>query len=114
MAHRSPARWLAPIALVAFLFALIAVVGSSSGDGESASTPAPNATATAEGTGTSEEGGDEEEEGERERKFYVVKLGDTPSQIADENGLTLEELQELNPDLDPQLMQTGDRIRLRK
>lgn len=110
MAHRSPARWLAPIALVVFVFALLVVVGSSDTGGGGEDRAAPNATATVAGA----EGGEEEGSRPRERKFYVVKLGDTPSQIADENGLTLEELEELNPDLDPQLMQTGDRIRLRK
>ena len=114
MAHRSPARWLAPLALVAFVVALFAVMGASSGggDGSDDTTPA-NQTQPAGGTdGEAAEG--EEEPGERSRKTYTVRLGDTPSQIASENDITLEQLQRLNPDLDPQLLSPGEKIRIRK
>jgi LysM repeat protein len=54
-------------------------------------------------------------EGERalERGFYVVKQGDTLAQIADNTGLELDQLEELNPNLDPQQLSPGEKVRLR-
>jgi LysM repeat protein len=105
MAGRSPARFLAPLALVAFTVALIMVISSgngSQGGEEPASNSQPAATATPSATA----------ERKRKRKVYVVKPGDTPSGIAEKTGVSLEQLEEANPDLDPQLLAPGQRIRL--
>ena len=105
MAGRSPARFLAPLALVAFAVALFMVISSSGGDSggdeEPASNSQPAATATAS-----------PERQRRKRRVYVVKAGDTPSGIAEKTGVTLEQLEEANPDLDPQLLAPGQRIKL--
>lgn len=106
---RSPARLLAPLALVGFVFALVVVVkGSlpedgggrptSSGKGTPATKPAKSTP-----TPTASKG----------RRSYVVKPGDTPSSIAVKTGVPLSEIERLNPDLDPQLLAPGDRIKLR-
>jgi LysM repeat protein len=108
MAGRSPARFLAPLALVAFVVALFLVVSSTGGGGDGSGSPAsntsqPEATATpAAADGTPR----------RKRRVYVVKPGDTPSGIAEKTGVSLEQLEEANPDLDPQLLAPGQRIRL--
>jgi LysM repeat protein len=109
MAGRSPARFLAPLALVTFAVALFVIVTSTSGGGgDGAGTPAsdtsrPEATATPASSGS---------ERPRRRRVYIVKPGDTPSGIAEKTGVTLEQLEEANPDLDPQLLAPGQRIRL--
>lgn len=46
-------------------------------------------------------------------KVYVVKQGDTLSAIAMDAGVTVETLQQLNPDVDVQALQPGQRLRLR-
>ena len=52
--------------------------------------------------------------GGQERKFYVVKPGDCClSQIAEKTGIDIEELEQLNPGLDPQAIHSGDRVKLR-
>jgi LysM repeat protein len=105
MAGRSPARFLAPLALVAFAFALFSILGGGGGGGgeEPATTKTePAATATATPTSAAK----------RKRKVYVVKPGDTPSGIAEKTGVSLEQLEEANPDLDPQLLAPGQRIRI--
>ena len=103
MAGRSPARFLAPLALVAFAFALFSILGGGGGgDEEPATTNQPRATATATA----------KKETKRKRKVYVVKPGDTPSGIAEKTGVSLEQLEEANPDLDPQLLAPGQRIKL--
>jgi LysM repeat protein len=103
MAGRSPARFLAPLALLAFAFALFAILGGGGDGGEQpANTTQPAATATVTATPAAK----------RKRKVYVVKPGDTPSGIAEKTGVSLEQLEEANPDLDPQLLAPGQRIRL--
>ena len=103
MAGRSPARFLAPLALVAFVIALFMILGGSDERGDQpANTSEPAATATATKTPA----------GKRKRKVYVVKPGDTPSGIAEKTGVSLEQLEKANPDLDPQLLAPGQRIRI--
>jgi LysM repeat protein len=110
MAGRSPARYLAPLALVAFAIALFLVVTSTRPDSES-------------GAGSGNSSGDTRPaaspgaSGKKQRKGprrYRVKEGDTPSSIAETTGVPLEEILRLNPDLDPQTLSPGQRIRLRQ
>jgi LysM domain len=109
MAPRSPARFLAPLALVAFGIALFMVVTSSSPEREAGDDPnRATETRPAEATPNGER---------RERKGprrYRVKPGDTPSSIAEKTGVPLEEILRLNPDLDPQTLAPGQRIKLRQ
>lgn len=97
MSSSSPLRFLAPGALLAVLLAVFLVV--QSGTGEDAVQPVSGA--TTEQTRT------------KGRKTYTVRAGDNLSQIAQRYGLTVDELQELNPDVDPQAIRTGQRLRLR-
>lgn len=110
MARRSPARLLAPLALVGFALALLLVLNGGGSDGEPAggdSGSSSPASATATPTRTPRPAS-------KEPRTYTVKPGDTPSAIADETGVSLEEIERLNPDLDPQLLSPGDRIKLRR
>ena len=47
------------------------------------------------------------------RHFYTVKPGDSLQLISEKTGVPVSQLQALNPDLDPQALQTGQRIKLR-
>jgi len=108
MAGRSPARFLAPLALVAVVIALFMVVTSSlngTGDGT-----APN---QASGTRATPSGGKAKRHRKGPRR-YRVKPGDTPSSIAEKTGVPLDEILRLNPDLDPQTLAPGQRIKLRQ
>lgn len=110
MFRRSPARFLAPIALVAVAVALYTVIShateggsgssSSAGQGQSAS-PAGSARRSRHKT-------------HRRHRIYVVRSGDTPSGIAAKTGVSLATLRRLNPKLDPQTLTPGQRIRLRR
>jgi len=114
MEHRSPARYLAPLALVGFAVALVLVIGGStrSDDDEPV---APTATVQR----TTDQGNDRDRgdgNGERRRRraeTYTVVAGDTPSGIAEKTGVPLSTIEELNPDLDPQALSVGDEIRIR-
>lgn len=114
MAHRSPARWLAPIALLAALAAVGLVLQSTTGDetssGSTSSTPTREAgsrTSTSSRTTTAETTSSSP-------KTYRVKAGDTLGAIAEATGVSIAELQELNPELDAQSLSVGQPIRLRR
>ena len=46
--------------------------------------------------------------------YYVVKAGDTLSGIATRAGISLTTLERLNPNISPNALQTGERLRLRR
>jgi LysM repeat protein len=96
-------RAFAVLALVAALIAVVAVVvtsGGSDGNGDGS--------ANVKSDGPSKRGRVAEERG-----VWVVRSGDTLARISDETGLDVDDLIQLNPDLDPQALQEGQRIDLR-
>ena len=111
--RRSSARLLAPIALVAFALAFFLVItGSDTPDDndngrDRSGQRAGNGTET-----TTTTTGDSESR--PTARFYTVKTGDTLAAIAETVGVPVETLLELNPDLDPQALVSGQKIRLRE
>lgn len=124
MTSGSPARWMAPLALVAAFLAVVFVVRGSPQDtpdrpappstqsstdkaDESGSTTPQTSTTPptddARTTSTTPASGEE---------TYTVQPGDTLGTIAEQTGVSVEELQELNPDVDSQALSVGDKIRL--
>jgi LysM repeat protein len=101
MRDRSLARYLAPVALVVVLVAGIVVVTSTGGKSSSGNkaTSAPPQAQTRSG---------------KAKKFYRVRPGDLLSEISDKTGVNIATMIKLNPDVDPQALQAGQLIRLRK
>jgi LysM repeat protein len=120
---------LAPLALgVVFLALVLIVLTSTGGDSEqpvsSATEPRGRTetsgrtrtgtetsarTTTTRTTGTTSTTSTTPRTGE---KTYTVESGDTLGTIAEETGLTVSELQELNPDVDSQALTVGEEIKL--
>ena len=101
MAARSPLRLLAPIAIAVVLVGVVVVVVSSSSNGGSGDKgTARTATAPAKKVPP-------------RRRTYRVKEGDTLTAISDKTGVSTARLIALNPGLDPQTLQLGDRLKLR-
>lgn len=101
MPHRSPARYLAPLAVVAAAGAVYVVVqsGLESGSSSPATTgPAITTTKAAKPKG---------------RSTYTVRPGDTLSAISSRTGVSLERLEQLNPKIDPNSLSTGQKLKLR-
>jgi LysM repeat protein len=48
------------------------------------------------------------------KKAYTVQSGDTLTSIAHKTGLTVSELQALNPEVDPQILVAGEVLKLQK
>jgi LysM repeat protein len=108
MARRSPARFLAPVALVAVAVATYTVVTHSL-PSKSGSSPS-----SAHHRKSSKTAAKTAHKHRRRRRTYTVKPGDTPSGIAEKTGVPLATLQRLNPKLDPQSLSPGQKIRLRR
>jgi LysM repeat protein len=113
--RRSPARLLAPIALITFVFALFIVIAGSDTD-EDSSNEGNRASQQAGGVDTTpaETTAADGVEPRVSGTFYTVKTGDTLGGIAETVGIPVTRLQELNPELDPQALVSGQKIRLRE
>jgi LysM repeat protein len=114
MASRRPARWLAPLALLASVVAVLAVISanrSASRDGSSApqqSAPAGRSATTGTTTTTSQRGGSK-----RAPSTYRVQSGDTLLRVAEKTGVPIERIRALNPTADANALRVGQILRLR-
>jgi hypothetical protein len=106
---RSPARLLAPVALVVAVGAVAFVVSNSTGSDDGGGDG--NASRTAEPRARDE---GRQQRRRPQRRFYRVRLNDTLGLIAEQTGVPVEQLEALNPELDPQNLIVGQRIRLRE
>lgn len=99
------ARFAAAAALaVALVVVLIVLAGLlSNGDGGSSGGVPDNGTSS-DGSGSRPISGP---------ATYTIKEGDTLSAIADETGVSIARIEDLNPGLDPQAITPGQKIRLR-
>jgi hypothetical protein len=102
MVGRNRARYLAPIALAATITATYLVVHAVLADKR---TPAPTHLV--------------HRRARHHRKLvkagaYVVQSGDTLSSISSKTGIPVPTLQQLNPGLDANALQIGQRLRLRR
>jgi LysM repeat protein len=104
--RRSPARWLAPLALITCAVAVYVVVDHTLRDNGSSqpgqSTQRATPTKPTSGTAT----------GSKRRRSYTVKSGDTLSAISIKTGVPLQTIQRLNPKLDAQTLHAGQKVRL--
>jgi LysM repeat protein len=100
MVRRSRARYLAPIALAAVIAGTYVVVHKGV---NSKSTPAHHTGTTHKRHGKY-----------AHAKYYVIQQGDSMTSIASKTGVALNRLEELNPSVDPNSLQTGQRLRLRR
>jgi LysM repeat protein len=100
------ARTIAVLA-VACGFALVVVVlvaSLESGDGDGRSGARTEAGKRA-GSGRGDDG--------RPPKSYVVQNGDTLTSIGRRTGVSVSRIQELNPGVDPQILVSGEKLKLR-
>jgi LysM repeat protein len=111
--RRSPARWLAPIVLIACVFAVYSIVNANLLSSDDPGTSSTASTTTKSGKArTVSERSKSSKRRSRKRRTYTVKSGDTLSSIAVKTGVSLERIQQLNPKLDSNSLQTGQRVKL--
>ena len=97
MVARNRARYLAPIALAATIAGTYVVAHSALNDSPAKHSQSAN---------TPRQG--------RGPKFYVVRPGDNLTSIATRTHIPLSTLESLNHRVDPNALQTGQRLRLRR
>lgn len=100
MAVRGPGRYIAPLALIASVLGVMVVVLMSRVE-----TPTPVASPQqATQTSTRQE--------KPKRRFYVVKPGDNLTVISEKTDVSIETIERLNPDANPQALAAGARLKL--
>jgi LysM repeat protein len=104
MVARNRARYLAPIALVAAIAATYVVVHGSLKTTTSKTQPHVILPTRPVRTGTTR----------KPTNVYVVKPGDSLSAISAKTGISVATIESLNPGIDPNALQTGQRLTLRK
>jgi LysM repeat protein len=111
MRRRSPARWLAPLALLACAFAIYTVVDREllSSDSKSKSTSSGTTTGAKTGTGTSTT---RRATTKKAKTTYTVKAGDSLSTIASKENVDVTALQDANPDVDASALHPGQKLKL--
>jgi LysM repeat protein len=105
---RSSARLLALLALMACGLAVLLVIATSLG-GEGGTDGDPTTSQAADQAGATATAPQP-----RPPANYTVKPGDTLGGIAEKTGVAIETLQLLNPELDPQALISGQKIKLRE
>jgi LysM repeat protein len=101
---KAPARALAVLALIGGFILLVAVFSAAMMGGDS----------TDSGNGTSSGTvGRHPVGGKSAPKVYVIKNGDTLTAIAHETGVPVATIQRLNPNVDPQILISGEKLKLR-
>lgn len=103
MADRNPARLAAPLALLAAAVAVVVVVAASRSSAPSSTPSSATRTTVTQPARASRR---------VTPRAYVVRSGDTLTVISDKTGVSLDEIQRLNPDVDPNALQTGERLKL--
>ena len=107
--RRSPARLLAPLALLLAVAAVLLVVQASTDSNGSKDDDKASQTTT-----PTDETTDATTPTRRTRPTYTVKLNDTLGLISEKTGVSVERIEELNPELDPQNLIVGQKIKLRE
>jgi hypothetical protein len=103
MVARNRGRYLAPIALAAVIAAIVLVVQGGLGTTQHRAPP-PRAARRAVVS----------HHAAAITTFYVVKSGDSLSVISVRTGVSVPTLESLNPGVNPNALQTGQRLRLRR
>lgn len=108
MAARKVVRWLAPLALVAVIAAVYLVVHKTLAPKHKAP---PTTSHTVVQSGTKKTGSSGH--ASAPKRIYVVKPGDSLSAIAVKTKVSVAELENLNPKVNPNALQAGQRLKLR-
>jgi LysM repeat protein len=117
MSSHRPSRWLAPLALLAALAAVLMIVSATTGDGEGDSDKGSTSTQERRASGGKKKDRTSTSTNARtsttpQRKTYTVRPGDTLASISERTGVSVEELEELNPTIDANSLSVGDKIKL--
>jgi LysM repeat protein len=100
---------LAPLAIVAFVIAFLVVLSNSSTSHHSGGSTSTPASTTPTGSATTRT-----RSRFAHRRTYTVRAGDTLGAIAIKTGVSVTNLEDLNPGLDPEGLVAGQKLKLRE
>jgi LysM repeat protein len=103
MTFSRPARVLAPLVLLVCVAAVLVIVQSTLREDSSSSAGETTTTTTTTSTTS-----------KKTPKTYRVRSGDTLGGISQRVDVSVDEILKLNPDVDPQSLRAGQRLRLRE
>jgi LysM repeat protein len=95
------ARLVAALALVGAVLVVVVVIGAAMEDDSS-----PREQRT-------ERPAKKQQQQQAKAKTYTIKSGDTLTAIAQETGVSVNKIIELNPEVDPQILIAGEILKLR-
>jgi LysM repeat protein len=101
MVAKHPGRYLAPVAIIAVAVAVGLIVRGGVDTHHAAVAPPTHRLPTSRPVA-------------RTKRFYVIKPGDSLSTISVKTHVPIATLKALNPSIDPNALQTGQRLRLRR
>jgi LysM repeat protein len=96
------ARLIAALALVGAVLIVVVVIGAAMSDDDSSSREQ-----------RTERPAKKQKKQQPKVKTYTVETGDTLTAIAEETGVSVDKILELNPDVDPQILVAGETLKLR-
>lgn len=99
----APARIVAALALIGAVVIVIAVIAGSVGGGS-------DSPSHSKGSGAHH---GKQRQHRTTAATYEVQSGDTLISIAHKTGVTVREIEELNPEIDPQILIAGEKLKLR-
>jgi hypothetical protein len=106
-------RLMAPLAFFAAATVLVVLVNSALDGSEAANpTPPPPPVANAP-TATGNGNGNADTVPRRQRQFHRIRAGDTLEAVANRYETTVDDLLRLNPNVEPNNLSPGQRIRVR-
>jgi LysM repeat protein len=104
--RNTPARVIAVLALAVALIATVAIVAGSTGGGGGGGHHGKHAHHAKHKKKS-------KQQDKNTPATYVVQSGDTLTSIAHKTGVSVAEIQKLNPNIDPQILITGETLKLR-
>ncbi len=110
--RRSPARYLVPLVLAATVLSTYLIVHHALRSSTTATVPTNRP--VEHSTGHHVHSQRTKPQTNAAVTVYIVRPGDTLSQIAQRTGVSIAVLQALNPHLNPNALQVGQRLRLRR
>ena len=106
-------RVLAPAALAVCAVLFLLVIATSGGGGGSSGSDEEKGDSANKQTQSTRTTTQKRKPKRASGSTYTVKTGDTLGSISEETGVNVEQLQELNPDLDPQALVAGQKLKTR-
>jgi LysM repeat protein len=103
MVGRNPVRFLVPVVLVVIIVGAALIIANHTGSSGSSSSSAHVVNHQPRGRGKY-----------ATATFYTVQPGDNLTTIAAKTGIPVLTLEQLNQSLDPNSLQTGQRLKLRR